>query len=121
MRSSVVLGAGASVLGGSLWRGAAAAPALPGLGPYGPVLLPDARGIRLPGGFTSRVVARSGHSVKGYTWHGAPDGGAVIPSGSGWIYVSNSEIGGGGGGAGALRFDASGAVKIGRASCRERV
>jgi uncharacterized protein len=34
----------------------------------GPLLAPDANGIRLPSGFTSRVVARSGQAVAGYSW-----------------------------------------------------
>lgn len=49
-----VLGTGAVVLGGSLWRGAAAAPAQPGAGPYGAIGGADGNGIRLPAGFTSR-------------------------------------------------------------------
>src|SRR3954466_1773036 len=63
--------------------------------PYGTLQAADALGIMLPPGFTSRVVAVSGQQVgaTGYTWHGAPDGGATfgVPGG-GWIYVSNSEI-----------------------------
>jgi hypothetical protein len=31
------------------------------------------------------VVARSGQQVAGYTWHPAPDGGAVFADGTGWI------------------------------------
>ena len=63
-------------------------------GPYGALQQPDANGIALPAGFSSRVVATSGAVVPGtsYTWHGAPDGGACFPSGGGgWVYVSNSE------------------------------
>ena len=44
-----------------------------------------------------------------YTWHSAPDGGAVFGNGSGWIYVSNSEMSAGaGGGASRIVFDSSG-------------
>ncbi|CQR64184.1 alkaline phosphatase PhoX [Streptomyces leeuwenhoekii] len=103
---------GSAALGGTLWRGAAyAAPAQPGAGPYGPLGAPDANGIRLPSGFTSRVVARSRQTVPGtsYTWHDAPDGGACYADGTGWIYVSNSEINPGGG-AGAVRFSSTGAI-----------
>ncbi|MFE0806565.1 alkaline phosphatase PhoX [Streptomyces sp. NPDC058848] len=110
LRTAVV--GGSAVLGGALWRGAAhAAPAQPGSGPYGALGAPDANGIRLPAGFTSRVIARSGQKVAGtsYTWHNAPDGGACYPDGSGWIYVSNSEINPSGG-ASAVKFSATGAV-----------
>ena len=85
-----------------------------GDGPYGPLLPPDANGLRLPDGFTSRVIARSEEMVEGtnYLWHHAPDGGAVFPTGDGgWVYVSNSEVPANfGGGAGAVKFDASGNV-----------
>lgn len=78
------------------------------------LLPPDANGIRLPAGFTSRVVARTGQSpVAGgsYNWHRAPDGGATFATGDGgWIYVSNAEVGSGQGGCGALRFNAAGEV-----------
>ena len=62
--------------------------------PMGSMLAADANGIQLPAGFTSRVIARSGQTVPGtsYTWHSAPDGGACFADGSGWIYVSNSEV-----------------------------
>ncbi|MCY1227810.1 hypothetical protein D9M72_401000 [compost metagenome] len=72
----------------------------------------DANGVMLPKGFSSRIVARSGSvAASGYTWHGAPDGGAVYPGADGgWIYVSNSEIKANGGGVSALRFDANGTL-----------
>ena len=74
----------------------------------------DANGVRLPDGFRSRIVARSGVEPAigcGYPWHAAPDGGACFTTfDGGWIYVCNSEIDNAGGGAGALRFDASGNV-----------
>lgn len=78
----------------------------------GGLLPPDANGVRLPAGFASRIVARSGEApVAGvaHTWHPAPDGGATyaMPDG-GWVYACNSEIGEQGGGVGALRFDADG-------------
>lgn len=73
------------------------------------LLPPDRNGVRLPTGFTSRIVARSGQSLFGYTWHGAPDGGATFAtSDGGWVYVSNSELDKQAGGAGALRFNADG-------------
>ena len=76
-------------------------------------LLPaDSNGVRLPAGYSSRIVAESSVSPLGgceYVWHAAPDGGACFADqGGGWIYVSNSEVGDTDGGAGALRFDAEG-------------
>ncbi|MGW0609904.1 alkaline phosphatase PhoX [Streptomyces sp. NPDC002788] len=109
---AAVLGGTSAALGGTLWRGAAyAAPAQPGTGPYGPLGSPDANGIRLPSGFTSRVIARSGQRVgsTSYTWHNAPDGGACYADGTGWIYVSNSEINPSGG-ASAVKFSSTGAI-----------
>ncbi|MEU9641423.1 alkaline phosphatase PhoX [Streptomyces sp. NPDC048188] len=110
LRTAVV--GGSAALGGTLWRSAAyAAPAQPGSGPYGALGSADANGLRLPAGFTSRVIARSGQKVAGtsYTWHSAPDGGACYADGSGWIYVSNSEVNPSGG-ASAVRFSSTGAV-----------
>jgi uncharacterized protein len=79
---------------------------IPNLGPLQP---PDANGVMLPAGFTSRVVAVSGFEpagTSGYFWHPAPDGGATFAAGGdGWIYVSNSETGSSNGGVGAIRFD----------------
>jgi secreted PhoX family phosphatase len=104
-----LVGAAALGLGPGLWERVLAAPAR---APYGPLGPPDANGLRLPPGFTSRVVARSGQPVgaTGYVWHPAPDGGATFrtPDG-GWIYVSNSEVPAVGG-VGALVFGPSGDV-----------
>ncbi|MBN6034293.1 DUF839 domain-containing protein [Amycolatopsis sp. 195334CR] len=104
-----MLGAGVTAFGNTFTPSALANPAQNGPSPYGPLQAADANGIQLPAGFTSRVVARSGQKVAGYTWHDAPDGGAVFADGSGWIYVSNSEVLLGGG-AGALKFDANGTI-----------
>jgi len=103
-------GAGASLVGVH-YLGSALPAAYAADGPYGALQTADARGIQLPAGFTSRVVATSGSLVPGtsYTWHGAPDGGACFPvSGGGWVYVSNSELSPGG--VGSLRFSSTGAV-----------
>ena len=82
----------------------------PNDGPYGPLGAPDANGVRLPAGFTSRVVATTGSLVGLYPWHPAPDGGACYPTADGgWIYVSNSEVPLVGG-AGAIRFGRTGAI-----------
>ncbi len=106
-----VVGGAAAAFGGASWGQAFAAGAQPGPSPYGGLLAADANGIRLPSGFTSRVVARTGQKVAGtnHTWHPAPDGGACFADGSGWIYVSNSEVSGTGG-VGAIKFDAQGQI-----------
>jgi secreted PhoX family phosphatase len=84
------------------------------LGRIGPLRDPDANGLRLAEGFTSRIVARSRVppvAGKEFVWHDAPDGGAVFAAADGgWIYVSNSEVSNNRGGASALRFSASGAL-----------
>ena len=114
--SAAVVGATAGTVGfgGSLWGRAFAAPAQPVPSPYGALQAPDANGLRLPLGFSSRVLARSGQPVgdTGYVWHAAPDGGAVFPTSTGgWIYVCNSEVDDGRGGASAIRLDPTGAIE----------
>ena len=85
---------------------------IPFLGPLEPG--PDANGLRLPAGFTSRVVARSGAKPvdsADYLWHPAPDGGGVFATeAGGWVYVSNSEMWFTGGGVGAIEFSADGDI-----------
>lgn len=84
----------AMALGSSFWERALSAPAQPGPAPYGDLLPPDANGVMLPPGFTSRVIATSLGLVPGttYLWPPFPDGGACVPTGDGgWIYVANSE------------------------------
>lgn len=121
--------AGTLALGSGFWREALAAPARPGPGPYGPpVGAPNALGLTLPEGFSSRLIARGGQPVLGtaYDWHIFSDGAATFPlEDGGWILVSNSEtpipagdlpvpsIGGGpqnGGGASSIRFNADGSI-----------
>ncbi|MFW5920399.1 MAG: alkaline phosphatase PhoX [Polyangiales bacterium] len=78
----------------------------------GPLGDPDENGVRLPEGFTSRVIARGGEVVpgSGYEWHLAADGGAVFATeDGGWIYACNSEVPLIGG-VGAVRFDSSGNI-----------
>jgi secreted PhoX family phosphatase len=79
---------------------------------FGPLQEPDSNGVRLPAGYSSRIVARTRQEPKpgcGYPWHDSPDGGATYASADGgWVYVSNSEVNNGLGGAGALRFDQDG-------------
>ena len=82
---------------------------------FGALLPPDVNGLRLPPGFQSRILARSGQAVAvtgahpGQIWHGDPDGGATFASpDGGWVYVSNAEaVTPGAGGVGVIRFDAS--------------
>src|SRR5688500_10963617 len=86
--------------------------ATPGPSPFGGLQAADPRGIRLPAGFTSRIVARAGSPLgnNGYRWHKYSDGGAVFdgPAG-GWIYLANSEdFSTGRGGVSALHFNSSG-------------
>ena len=107
--------AGGVAFGAAFWREALAEGARPGPGPYGPLRDPDARGLRLPDGFRSRVVARAREPVRGtgYEWHLFPDGQATYPTADGgWILVSNSEAPASvGGGAGAIRFDRRGRIR----------
>lgn len=112
-----LLSAGVYAFGPSFWREVYSAPAMPGPGPYGALLPPDANGVMLPPGFTSRIVANGLEQVAdtSYIWHASPDGGAVIPADDGgWYYVSNSELTPVPpeifGGVGTLKFDASGEI-----------
>ncbi|MDT0309949.1 DUF839 domain-containing protein [Streptomyces sp. DSM 44917] len=109
---SAVVGAGTVAFGFTMTRESFGYPAQTGPSPYGPLQPADANGILLPQGFTSRVVARSSRRVgsTGYTWHGAPDGGACFADGTGWIYTSNAELGSGSGGVSALRFSSTGSI-----------
>jgi secreted PhoX family phosphatase len=102
-----------------LWsRAVAATAAMPKVGqPYGRLRPPDANGIRLPQGFTSRVIAVSNQNVAAtnYRWHSSPDGGACFraPDHSGdYVYVSNSEtVAEAGAGASAIRFGHDGQIR----------
>lgn len=82
----------------------------------GELLPPDENGLRLPAGFRSRIIARTGAPLlpgSTYSWHRAPDGGACFAvADGGWVYVSNSEVRtfDGGGGVGAVRFDTQGNI-----------
>lgn len=111
VKRRTLLEAGAAVaLGGSLWRRAVRAE--PGGAGYGGLSEPDELGIRLPEGFTSRLIGQSKVEVAGtgYAWHGGPDGGACFAHGEGWIYVSNAELEAGEGGVSAVRFGADGSI-----------
>src|SRR5688572_17189937 len=117
--------AGLLALGPHFWE-ALARPAEKGVSPYGTLGPPDANGLRLPDGFSSRVIARGLQPVAGttYTWPLFPDGASTYRTGDGgWILVVNSEIptpidlpidppigNPGEGGASAIRFDPEGNV-----------
>jgi secreted PhoX family phosphatase len=106
-------GSGSGSGGGGGGGGGSGVPMRSNIANLGPLDAPDANGVRLPQGFTSRIVARSGQMVENsdYLWHGAPDGGATFPTeDGGWIYVSNAELNGVAGGVGAIRFGADGNI-----------
>ncbi|EWC58774.1 hypothetical protein UO65_5951 [Actinokineospora spheciospongiae] len=109
---AAVIGTGTVALGFTMTRESLAFPAKTGPSPYGALQAANSHGIQLPQGFTSRIIARSGQAVAstGFTWHGAPDGGACFADGTGWIYVSNAELGTGSGGVSAIRFNSTGGV-----------
>lgn len=81
---------------------------------FGALQGPDANGLMLPPGFTSRIVAVSGQlptPSAAAPWHPSPDGGCTFPTPSGgWVYVSNSETDSPGGGVRVLEFDSDAAV-----------
>jgi len=117
LRAAGLVAAGTTVAPGIMEQAAGAARVVGTVkDPYGPLGAPDANGIRLPDGFTSRVVAITDQPVAGtgYVWHQAPDGGAcfTVPGGHGaFVYVSNSETTPAlGGGAGAIRFERDGEI-----------
>ena len=100
----------AGLLGGAMLAVEACAPPRASLR-YGPLGWPDANGLQLAAGFSSRVVAREGDLVGGtsYQWHNAPDGGHCFPAPGGWVYVSNCEVDRAGG-VGMVRFDQAGNI-----------
>jgi len=68
---------------------------LANIGPLGEPQMFGDFGLRVPEGFTVKLVARTGEPPipgKDYIWHELPDGGACFPADDGgWVYVSNSE------------------------------
>ena len=114
-RQLIVSGAlAAGALAGSprLLREALAAPARAGASPYGPLGPPDANGLMLPPGFSSREIARGLSHVAGYPWPVFPDGQATFPTADGgWILVTNSEsLAPTGAGTSAIRFGPDGTI-----------
>jgi uncharacterized protein len=112
--ASGALAAGA-LLSPAFLRHALAASAKAGESPYGPLQPPDANGLMLPPGFTSRQVARGFQPVPGtaYPWHVYSDGGATFATeDGGWILVSNSEsVAASGAGSSAIRFASDGSIE----------
>lgn len=107
MAASGIALAGGSTLAACIPEDFGLSPTLP----YGPLGPPDANGLRVPPGFTTRVIATAGSVVPGtsYSWPLNPDGGACFAvAGGGWIYVANSESIPGG--ASMVRFAADGAI-----------
>jgi hypothetical protein len=92
------------------------APAAGDLTRHGALQAANADGMRLPVGFTGRVIATSDLPViegEAYVWHDFPDGGATFETANqGYVYVSNSEIPivRGRSGVGAIRFDRDGNI-----------
>jgi uncharacterized protein len=114
-RQLIVSGAlAAGALAGSprLLREALAAPARAGVSPYGALGPPDANGLMLPPGFSSREVARGLSQVAGYLWPVFPDGQATYSTADGgWILVTNSEsLAVAGAGTSAIRFRPNGDI-----------
>ena len=109
---SGALAAGALVGSPRLLREALAAPARAGVSPYGALGAPDANGLMLPPGFSSREIARGLSQVAGYPWPVFPDGQATFPTADGgWILVTNSEsIAPAGAGTSAVRFRPNGDI-----------
>lgn len=96
-----------------IWGDAFASLAIVGEGPYGPLGAPNAHGVRLPAGFSARLIAMTGEPVGGtpYLWPGWPDGGATFArAGGGWVYTCNSELNGTRGGCSAIAFNADGHI-----------
>src|SRR4051812_7211318 len=101
LQCAIASGGGAALLPtvAMVAPGAAAgrSPRQAGTGPYGSIegRAPDANGLLLPEGFTSRVIATAGEPVgdTDYRWHVFPDGAATFDDGDGgWHYVCNSEV-----------------------------
>ena len=113
IRSSAIA-AGALSFNPTFLRGAFARQAKPGPSPYGELRAPDTNGLRLPEGFSSRLLGRGTLPVPGttYTLPAFPDGAAIYPQDDGgWIMAVNSEHPlPGQGGASSLRFDRDGNV-----------
>jgi uncharacterized protein len=107
--------AAGTLLSPAFLRQALAAPATAGESPYGPLQPPDANGLMLPPGFSSRQIARGLEPVPGtiYSWPPYSDGQAAFAAeDGGWILVTNSEsIAASGAGTSAIRFGPDGSIQ----------
>src|SRR5688500_4607325 len=95
LRGGALVAGGAAAASSSPIAAAPAGRSEPGPSPYGPLQEADANGVRLPKGFTSRVIARANQLVPNttYPWPPFPDGGHVYRADNGgWIYAVNSEV-----------------------------
>ena len=92
--SAGVAAAGTLALGPELLAVARRARAAPATAPTARSARPTRIGLRLPEGFSARVIARGDIAVAGtgYVWHIFSDGAATYATADGgWILVSNSE------------------------------
>ncbi|NNJ93603.1 MAG: DUF839 domain-containing protein [Halobacteria archaeon] len=110
---TAILASSAVLLPGSGWR-RLLADSLPLStdSPYGDLQPPDEHGLRLPRGFSARLLALSGQPVAAsdYVWPHAPDGAGVFATPDGWVLVCNAELNTGQGGASAIRFSMRGEI-----------
>ncbi|HET8951370.1 MAG TPA: alkaline phosphatase PhoX, partial [Solirubrobacteraceae bacterium] len=113
-RRDFLVGAAGLALGSAFWEKALRTGARAAASSYGALGAADANGLRLPPGFSSRLIARANQRVKGtaYPWHIFPDGQATFPlPDGGWVLVSNSEsVAASGAGSSAIRFRKNGAI-----------
>jgi uncharacterized protein len=114
-RREFLAGAAGLALGSAFWQDALRARARATASSYGALGAADANGLRLPPGFSSRLIARANRPVPGtaYPWHIFPDGQATFPlSNGGWVLVSNSEsVAPSGAGSSAIRFRRDGSIQ----------
>ena len=113
-RREFLAGAAGVALGAGFWQRALLAGARAAASSYGALGPADANGLRLPPGFSSRLIARASRPVAGtaYPWHIFPDGQATFAAGDGgWVLVSNSEsLAPDGAGSSAIRFAPGGEI-----------
>ncbi len=111
---ATLLASTATLVPGSTWRLLLAADTTRTTdSPYGELLPATAHGLRLPHGFTARLLALSGQPVANtdHVWPLAPDGAGVFATSDGWVLVCNAELDDHQGGVSAIRFSARGEIK----------